>query len=356
MPRLASGSLRERPRARRAIAEAEAALRSARAFVFDAVGDVWDVVCAGGRADPRQRALVRLACSHACQEAIRAVELPIRFDAAGPVAADILDADREVGFYTFTGVLGPEELADIEHDVADVLDRAPVAKGAGVDRHGHPALGSDCQARTVSWDRSGGEPEGLQPARPRLLTAGPRPRRYNGAMTMTVDTLLAREEIAGVLHRYARGIDRLDFDLVRSCYHPDAYDDHGTMKGSVDEFVAAAQAFLPRFAATMHFLGNMFIEVDGDVARAETYAVAYHRLEPEGAAGKDDIWGIRYVDRFERRAGEWRIAHRVVAQEWRRVEPVPAGRGRGVEPGVWGRRDRGDVLYGVLEATAPTPA
>jgi hypothetical protein len=174
-------------------------------------------------------------------------------------------------------------------------------------------------------------------------------------MTMTIETLLARQEIADVLYRYARGIDRLDLDLVRSCYHPDAYDDHGTMKGTVDEFLAAAEGFLPRFAATMHFLGNMLIEVDGDVARAETYAVAYHRLE-EDAGGKDDIWGIRYVDRFERRGGEWRIAHRVVAQEWRRVEPVPAGRPRGREPGVWGRRDGEDVLHGILGATAPTPA
>ena len=168
---------------------------------------------------------------------------------------------------------------------------------------------------------------------------------------MTLDTLLAKAEIADVLHKYARGIDRMDFDLVRSCYHPDAFDDHGALSGDVDTFIAGAEAFLPRFAATMHFLGNMSIEVDGDVARAETYAVAYHRIERENG-GKDDIWGIRYVDRFEQRGGEWRIAHRVVAQEWRRVDPVPAGPSR-VGPGVWGRRDGEDVLYSVLEAKAP---
>lgn len=171
-------------------------------------------------------------------------------------------------------------------------------------------------------------------------------------MAMTVDTLLAKAEIADVLQRYARGIDRLDFDLVRSCYHPDAYDDHGALSGDVDTFIAGARDFLPRYAATMHFLGNMSIEVDGDTARAETYAVAYHRVEGPDGAGKDDIWGIRYVDRFERRDGEWRIAHRVVAQEWRRVEPVDAGRGRG-GPGVWGRRDGEDVLYSILAAGAP---
>jgi hypothetical protein len=171
---------------------------------------------------------------------------------------------------------------------------------------------------------------------------------------MDVETLIARQEIADVLCRYCRGIDRLDLELVRSCYHPDAYDDHGTVRGSVDEFLAGAASFLPQFAATMHFLGNMLIEVDGAVARAETYAVAYHRLEPDEGSGKDDIWGLRYVDRFERRDGEWRIAHRVMTQEWRRVEPVAPGRGRGRTPGQWGRRDRDDPIHWVLSATPAT--
>jgi alkylation response protein AidB-like acyl-CoA dehydrogenase len=74
-PRLARSRLRDRPRAQLAVAQAEAALRSARAFVFEAVDEAWETVVAGGRCDRRQRALVRLACSHACQEAIRAVEL-----------------------------------------------------------------------------------------------------------------------------------------------------------------------------------------------------------------------------------------------------------------------------------------
>ncbi len=74
-PRLSSRPLRDRPRAQLNYALAEAALRSARAFVVDAVMDEWETVLAGGRADRKQRALVRLACSQACQEAIRAVEL-----------------------------------------------------------------------------------------------------------------------------------------------------------------------------------------------------------------------------------------------------------------------------------------
>jgi len=86
-PRLARSRLRDRPRAQLAVAEAEAALRSARAFVFEAVDEAWETVMAGGRCDRRQRALVRLACSHACQEAIRAVELV--HSAAGTSANEV---------------------------------------------------------------------------------------------------------------------------------------------------------------------------------------------------------------------------------------------------------------------------
>lgn len=165
--------------------------------------------------------------------------------------------------------------------------------------------------------------------------------------------LLARQEIADVILRYARGIDRMDFDLVRSCYHADAYDDHGSMKGSVEEFIAAAASFLTRWTATQHFMGNMLIEIEGERARAETYAVAYHRREDVDGNGKDDVIGVRYVDRFECRAGVWKIAHRVVACEWRRVDEVKGARGRG-EIGVWGRRDGDDVIHWIMNATAPS--
>ena len=173
-------------------------------------------------------------------------------------------------------------------------------------------------------------------------------------MAHTLETLIARQEIEDVIYKYARGIDRMDFDLVRACYHPDAYDDHGTFQGGVEEFIEMCKGFLPRFAVTQHFMGNLFVEVDGEAARAETYAVAYHRLEGEDG-GKDDVFGIRYVDRFERRDGEWRIAHRVVATEWRRVDPVPAGKIRG-GVGVWGRRDSDDVINWIMTAKAPANA
>ncbi len=85
---------------------------------------------------------------------------PIRYDAAGRIHPSIIDAYREHGFYVFEGVLDRAELDDIERDVADLLDRAPVTKGAELDRHGRPALGVDCAARNISWVRPLSDPIG----------------------------------------------------------------------------------------------------------------------------------------------------------------------------------------------------
>ena len=93
-----------------------------------------------------------------------------------------------------------------------------------------------------------------------------------------IDELLAKQEIRDALMRYSRGIDLLDPDLVKSAYHPDAYDDHGTFKGNAHEFAEHVIVGLSRLECTEHFLGNSHIEVEGDRAYSETYHVAYHRI------------------------------------------------------------------------------
>jgi hypothetical protein len=76
---------------------------------------------------------------------------PLRLDEQGRVHQEILDAYRRCGFYIFESVLAQDELDDIERDVAELLERAPVTKGATVDRYGRTALGVNCEARNISW-------------------------------------------------------------------------------------------------------------------------------------------------------------------------------------------------------------
>lgn len=85
-PRLTKALLRERPRAQLALADAEALLGSARAFCFDAVGDLWESVQRGDSPSVRQQALVRLACSHAARSCAQAVTG--LYEAAGTAMSD----------------------------------------------------------------------------------------------------------------------------------------------------------------------------------------------------------------------------------------------------------------------------
>lgn len=85
---------------------------------------------------------------------------PIRFTADGKVHPDILAAYWRCGFYVFEGVLEPEELADIEADFRDILDRLPAERGSPVDARGRPALAVGCEAPTLFWSKPLGDPFG----------------------------------------------------------------------------------------------------------------------------------------------------------------------------------------------------
>lgn len=73
-PMGATSSLANRPMTQAAVAEAEAALRSARSFFYETVGACWDTVTAGDPIELQQRALLRLACTNATRSATLAVD------------------------------------------------------------------------------------------------------------------------------------------------------------------------------------------------------------------------------------------------------------------------------------------
>jgi hypothetical protein len=163
-------------------------------------------------------------------------------------------------------------------------------------------------------------------------------------MTISAAELSDREEIRDVLFRYARGIDRLDLALVRSCYHPDAHDDHGAFRGDLEGFLAWVGDALSFFESTMHFIGNQLIELDGDVAHTESYCVAYHRRGTEdGQEAYDLVTALRYVDRLERRDEAWRIADRVCVFDWSRRDPIVGE--WAMDGAVRGQRGAGDPVW-----------
>ena len=73
--------LRDRPLVQTRLAEAEAILNAARAYVISAVGALWNKACAGSSDQSLAIAQARLAIVHAMHEAVRSVDLV--FHAAG---------------------------------------------------------------------------------------------------------------------------------------------------------------------------------------------------------------------------------------------------------------------------------
>jgi ketosteroid isomerase-like protein len=154
-------------------------------------------------------------------------------------------------------------------------------------------------------------------------------------------------EIRRVMCDYARGVDRCDWELVRGCYHPDAIDEHGQAR-SVDEFIEWMRPQVEQLESTSHVLGNQLVDFDedGDVAWVETYLCVLRRTRPTDELPALDIFGNgRYFDRFERRDGEWRIAHRTVIFRAARADLVENGYEHLLPPPGPGRRDREDPTY-----------
>lgn len=142
-----------------------------------------------------------------------------------------------------------------------------------------------------------------------------------------------RDEIRTVISTYFLGVDQHDWERVRSCYHDGATEDHGPFNGGVDDFMVWLTSFVPgNYSQTMHVGCQTVIDLDGEQAGSETYAVVYHWSRPgEDGSVIAHASGGRLLDRFERRNGAWRIVHRALELRWvLHLDPVdpstlPAG-------------------------------
>jgi len=183
-----------------------------------------------------------------------------------------------------------------------------------------------------------------------------------------IEQLLAKDEIRDVIYRWMNAVDRKNWAVIPTLFHEDAYDDHGMYKGGVPglmEWLPQRHAHILR---SVHHVGNILIEFDGDNAYVETYILAYqeyvvpptdkspHIFAALGEKPPTDgvvkvLFPARYVDRFERRSGRWRIAHRITVFEARHI----LGTGETQFDPSWtiGRRDHSDAFYQIRTARKP---
>ena len=126
------------------------------------------------------------------------------------------------------------------------------------------------------------------------------------------------ESIRDCAKRYCAGVDRLDADLMKSAYWPEANDNHGTYNGPAHPFVEHCMVSHRKWDATAHCIYNHRVALndDGTTASGEIYNITYLF-----AGSRLDTWHGRYLDRYEKRGDEWRIIDRVCVHEGDRVFP-----------------------------------
>jgi hypothetical protein len=133
-------------------------------------------------------------------------------------------------------------------------------------------------------------------------------------MDSVIQELLDKQAISEVMFRYCKAVDRCDEEMLRSIYHDDAFEDHGSYRAPAHEFAHNLIARkLVETEFTMHSVVNHLIELQGDVAISEATALSVQKI-----VGDDylQFHGGRYFDRFERRDGEWRVAYRIGIHDW----------------------------------------
>ena len=160
-----------------------------------------------------------------------------------------------------------------------------------------------------------------------------------------LEQLLDRQDIVECLTRFSRGMDRFDREVFLSAFHSDAVIAAGPFVGGpVQLFEWASRLHEQGQSATHHNLMNLTCDLDGDVAHTETYYLFVGRNRDE----TNWIAGGRYIDRLERRAGEWKIALRTNAIEWSGMVPtmgIPFADVPGIYLNGTPSRDKKDPSY-----------
>jgi SnoaL-like domain len=177
------------------------------------------------------------------------------------------------------------------------------------------------------------------------------------ALQQDVRYLMDRTAILDCIARHARGCDRHDLDLIASAYHIDGVDEHGHDINPGPQYGAWANATHAETSQVhTHNITTHSCEIDGDTAHAESYAIVV-LIGSDGRTAQF-ITG-RYIDRLERRDGQWRIAVRRSTVEGMFIADARVLQSEFfTEKGyLRGTRDRRDLSYErPLSIDTPAPA
>jgi hypothetical protein len=163
-----------------------------------------------------------------------------------------------------------------------------------------------------------------------------------------------RQAIIDQIHRYARSVDRLDHEIGYACWHADGTADYGDdiFQGTGRGFIDFCLDSHTHALMHSHQMTNTIIDLEGDRATSETYAIV--TVRSKGRADPDKImqymsW-TRYIDTWSCREGRWAIDHRYVVIDFDLAQEV--------DPSIkaWrGTRDRDDPSFRILLSARDMP-
>ena len=149
----------------------------------------------------------------------------------------------------------------------------------------------------------------MDPARPMIPPADD--------LEATTRWLRDQQLIRQVVQRYFLGVDTPDFDLVRSCFHPDCKVDGTLEAGSLGPYLQGIEEGLTQWAATFHFCGNQYVDVRDDEGKIETWCLGWH-MESDDSPIDDLMLALRYQDDVVRMGDDWKIVRRRMIKQFHR--------------------------------------
>ena len=164
--------------------------------------------------------------------------------------------------------------------------------------------------------------------------------------TKEIQEFVDRQAIHQVMMRYCHGVDRCDVEMLKTSFWEDGACLYGGQESNAMDWSEGTVAALSTMVRTFHSVSNYLIDLDGDTATSETYCTAYHQLRGEDGSLTDMIVGGRYLDRHEKRNGEWRIAYRHYVHDWNTNNPsTEHGPGEMMDAYDRGERAPTDLYY-----------
>ena len=158
-----------------------------------------------------------------------------------------------------------------------------------------------------------------------------------------LEELLDKQRISEVVGpRYARAMDYLDGEALKACFHKDGWieatflqkiglegldyvTDGDWVKASAHDWIDVVVGLQATSIHRFHYVFNTGIRINGNFADVESNAFAGDRRKDDDGALNDSFYGSRYIDKLEKRGGEWKILVRRTPLEWLQSFPTLGG-------------------------------